>query len=209
MSDLIKDYFKRDLSPAEERRLLAALKSEEAALRFSGEAGKTYARLAPSQFWMAFSAALAHLRGAASGMAGLWRGPALRAALASGLVLAAGAGLWSLRQERAALQSEAEASLPFKVSQALPAVRSPRGGAGGLLSVRVQLPQERRLSLKVLSEGGVTVRDFGTLKVRAGSGRFHWDGLKQDGSPARPGRYTLQVDFGTGKLERRLLLRQS
>jgi hypothetical protein len=196
MSDLNKEFFERDLSPAEEEALAQELElSDEACAAFAAEAEADY-----------------HKSGFAapnSGQPHRWRWMAGGAVLALGLVWAA----WPTAQEpkvvRAAVEDQAfqEQAQPEAPRHAAPqsvqeavAVAAPdrlevsREGSGFVLSVHANTAGTGRLQLLDLQ--GHVLRSLFSGPLQTGTWAFRWDGAGADGRALMPGQYRLAWERG-------------
>ena len=182
--NLIEEYFRRDLSDAEEQRLRRLLgRSEEAGLEFSRLAQRHYAKLGVVAAGLLTAKTMA---GAATHGAGwmqklTWgaKVAGLKTALvAAGAVAVLGTGYVAVRHWRTPA----------------PATAPPRQGDG--LSIELDLGSPKDLAVKVRDSRGVLVRDMGRWHWGAGSHRLLWNGLDDAGKPVAPGRYQVDVDLG-------------
>jgi len=71
-------------------------------------------------------------------------------------------------------------------------------------SLEIELLGAQTVELTVRDGLGVPIRTFARHTYPAGKHRIHWDGRRDDGHEARPGLYTLDVDFGGTRSESRL-----
>ena len=71
-------------------------------------------------------------------------------------------------------------------------------------SLDIELLGAQTVELTVRDGLGVTVRTVPPHTYPAGEHRIRWDGLRNDGREARPGIYTLGVEFGGIRSESRL-----
>lgn len=190
--NLIEDYFRRDLSEAEEERLRRLLgRSEEAGLEFSRLAERHYAKLGVVAAGLL--AAKTMTGSATHGAAWLrkltWGAKAagLKTAMAAaGAVAVLGTGYVAVRHWRTPTPATA-----------------PQQGDG--LSIELDLGSPKDLAVKVRDSRGALVRDMGHWHWEAGSHRLLWDGLNDAGKPVAPGRYQVDVDFGASQRQVRWL----
>lgn len=179
MDPLIKAYFRRDLSAAEESRLQRLLEgSEKAALDFSRAAERHYKSLglaAASTFVAVELKRQAAGGGWASKLLGLGKLGAVKAVVATSLVVAAGGGYWAVHSQQAQPAKE-----------------------GDGLVIELSLPSRQALAVAVFDVNGTLVRDFGSKPYSAGEQTLLWDGLGDDAQPVSPGRYRVVVTTPKG-----------
>lgn len=193
--DLVKDFFKRDLSDAELDALQKRLASSEEALRFSSEAERFHRSLGA-----AVVAALA-LKLAKVGKGGsLWSGAGVSAAgkaLALKTVLVvAGAGVVSVGAVQAYKTYTKPVPLPVVETVTAPPAPVPAPVApkhGNQVALKLDLQVAARVSAMVLDEQKNLIRDLGTQAMDAGPHRLVWDGYTDDGQVPAPGRYQVVV----------------
>ncbi len=202
MADLIDKFFSEDLTEAEEQALGEALMaSDEQALKFGRLAEEAYARYG-----------LPDPGTGSSGAGGLTGGPSLTTWCLLGLV-AVGFLLYCIKGDPA---SEVP-SVPVPVladpgsspagkpapKAGVPVAASP-APAYDLLKIRVDQDATGPVVVRVLSPEGREVRRMYDGSLAAGQWAFRWDGKLADGTTARPGTYTIEVDNGRSVQNRRV-----
>jgi flagellar hook assembly protein FlgD len=76
------------------------------------------------------------------------------------------------------------------------------GQEGQELSVVVNAPQKSLVTVRILDAGGKEVRVLYTGFVDSGRWAFKWDGLLENGAPANPGQYRIDVQSGSAHLSK-------
>lgn len=187
MSSLMEEFFKRDLSAAEEARLKRMLEgSEEDALAFSRSAERHYKGLGLTAASVLLALGIQG-KGAADGG---WLGKLLtavklagaKAVISTALIVAVGGGYWAVRTRAAA---------------------QPQVGDG--LAIELSLAKAQMLGITVFDAQGALVRDFGERAYPAGDQTIYWDGLDGRSQAVRPGRYRILVRTAAGKAMERWL----
>jgi hypothetical protein len=187
MGDLLMDYFKRDLNDRELEQLEALLQGpEENAQRFANNAAVFYKSL-----------------GLPEGASKLpWFGGA-------GLGVVLGLAGWMLWKSLApqpvpvaiAPVAVSPAPLPAKAAVVMPRKVHPQAAAPAaavdfdLLSVQLELEEQRLVTVRVLDSRGVELRNLFAGVMEAGHWKFDWDGQVQ-GAPVAPGEYVIEVRSG-------------
>jgi hypothetical protein len=191
MSDLSKEFFERELSPAEEEALSEQLElSDEACAAFAAEAEADYRK-------SGFAAP-------ESAQPKRWHWMAGGAVLALGLAWAA----WPTSQapkvlnaavDDQAFQEQVQAPAPRRAVPAPLQEASPRmaldrldvsrEGSGFVLSVHTSAPGTGRLQLMDLQ--GQVLRSLFSGPLQTGTWAFRWDGAGADGRALTPGQYRL------------------
>jgi len=203
MTDLIQEFFNRDLTEAEQEALSKLLEgSPDAALRYESLLEQNY--LATGLPQPTLPEGLQSLPQPGNGSLPWWTGSLKFVAV--GLV-AAGIALWKFwpepkpvtplsTQQVPALpaarpaQPEAIHPLPIRPSAAQPAQE------GQELSVLVDVPRKSLVTVHILNEQGKEVRNLYTGFVEAGRWSFRWDGLLENGETANTGHYRIDVQSG-------------
>jgi FlgD Ig-like domain len=202
MADLIEEFFRRDLSEAEQEalnRLLA--ESPDAASRYENLLEQNY--LATGLPLPRLPKGLQTLRFPGGG--GLASGSLWIKILAVSAA-AAGAALWKFwphpRPEvrvPAAQTAPAAPSLGDASRTASAPVQpqpAPPSEEGQELSVVVESPQTALVTVRILDAAGREVRALYTGFVRPGRWSFQWNGMLSDGQPAPAGDYRIDVQSG-------------
>lgn len=184
-TNLIEEYFQRDLSAGEEERLRRLLsRSEEAGLEFSRLAERHYAKLGV----VAAGLLVAKTMAGSSAHGADWlrkltwgaKVAGLKTALVTvGAVAVLGTGYVAVRH--------------WRTPAPAPGVPQQQGDG---LSIELDLGSPKDLAVKVRDSRGTLVRDMGHWSWKAGSHRLLWDGLDDAGKAVAPGRYQVDVDLG-------------
>ncbi|HJT24548.1 MAG TPA: FlgD immunoglobulin-like domain containing protein [bacterium] len=210
MTNLVEEFFKRDLTEAEADGLEKLLEnSPEDALRFGQNLEQQYLSLGltvpqiPSHFGP-------ELPKAGWGF--------LKSLLAA--VTLTGAGLltwhlWPKPQEVITLPAQ-KAVLPHTLSWPKaklppPPVEIPQRltGAsqeGNRLSVVVELDHAAPIQVCIYNPANQRVRDLYQGNLQPGKWSIHWDGLLTDGSKAPSGNYRIQVQSGTTEMSKNVVI---
>jgi hypothetical protein len=200
-TDLLKDYFARDLSEAEMRRLSAQLEDgEDNALRFAALAEAAFVALR-----------IPHGPGSQGGpAAGHGLGATIKGlgAAAKALVLLAGGTATVL-----AVAWHARHRHPPETPAVAPAAAAPKAVALAVpgfasLGIDVGLPQRGLVTVTVLDRKGTEVALIFAGVLDAGGRRFNWNGRLANGSPARPGSYRIRVKSGPVEQDREIVIRK-
>jgi hypothetical protein len=205
MTDLVQEFFTRDLSEVEHEALSKLLEgSPEATARYEGLLQQNYLATGLPQPTLPHSLqSLPHVGG--GGMT-IWGG-GLKILLAG---LVAGAALWKFwpqpKVEGTLPQTAQQVTFPkpsvasLKMSAHKPAPIEPSAlnpaQEGQELSVLVDAPQKALVTVRILDAGGREVRALYTGFVQAGRWNFTWDGLLENGRSAGPGDYRIDVQTG-------------
>ncbi|HVZ80913.1 MAG TPA: FlgD immunoglobulin-like domain containing protein [bacterium] len=205
MTDLVQDFFTRDLSEAEHEALSGLLAgSPDVALRYEGLLEQNYLSLGLPQPTLPPGLRSLPKAGGLAGSAWLAMGLAGLAAL--------GLALWkyqprSASQPAVAVKGAVEPSVPIlkkNVKRPLPVAPVAAGPAqeGQELSVLLDAPQRSLVTVRILDAQGREVRALYTGFVEAGRWNFTWDGLLADGAPAGAGNYRIDVQSGATHLSK-------
>lgn len=190
--DLVKDFFKRDLSDAELEALQKRLATSQEALRFSSEAERFHRGLGAT-----VAAALALKLVQVGKSSGFWSGSGLSVAgkalavkavlvVASASVVSYGAvQAYKIYTKPQPLPPVAMAAAPL-VPPA-PAIVPQRHGSQ--IAVKLDLQVPARVTAMVLDDQKHLVRNLGTQDMAAGPHRLTWDGYDDQGQVPMPGRY--------------------
>jgi hypothetical protein len=221
MIDLVQEFFKRDLTEAEQEALSKLLER-------SPEAASSYERLLEQNYLATGLPQPTLPKGlqslphpGAGGIAGL--GGSIKILLV--VLAAAGVALWKFWP-----QTKAEISMPIQqsaqhilekhltvpvkpvVKKLVPIQPSAAGPAqeGQELSVIVDAPQRSLVTVRILGPAGNEVRALYTGFVEVGRWDFKWDGLLGNGEAAGPGDYRIDVQSGAAHQSKdiRIKLRQ-
>ncbi len=199
--DLVKDFFKRDLSDAELDALQRRLSSESEALRFSTEAERFHKALGAAAI-----AALA-LKLMNVGKGGFWTGSggwglAAKATAVKMAVAVAGVSIVTAGsvavyrnyrvQESAPLPAVAEPMAPVLPTQPKPIAAKPEQ-RGKQVALKLDLQAPAMVSALVVDTEGNVIRDLGTQNMDAGLNRLVWDGYDEQGQVPGPGKYQVLV----------------
>jgi hypothetical protein len=202
MSQLIEQYFQRDLTEAEaealERELLS---SPESAALFNERAEAAYlATGLPAHQWPGKPISIPK---AASG--------GLKLILAA-LALGAGVLAWVWYSNQPS-EVPVPKALPLPQTQPAPVTKpapkpfAPKAKAprpqdleADQLNVLVETPQSSLVTIRVLDAQGREVRALFAGVLEAGQKTFRWDGLLADGRAAPAGEYNIQVQNGSRTL---------
>jgi hypothetical protein len=212
MNKLIKDYFERDLTPAEEARLHRLLQTSEAsALEFSRRAEKHYAALGLT------AAAVLLAKGGAGTLAapaGGWFAKLLGAvkvlslktamtvAVATAVVGGAAVAAVKLLPKKA---QPIQAAATEVATAPAAAPKAELSGDG--LAITLELRKARVLGVAIFDAEGRPVRHYSPQRYEAGVQRLLWDGLDDSQQAVPAGRYRVAVDLGTSSMERWLEVR--
>lgn len=206
MTDLVDEFFKRDLTEAEAQALEGLLeKSPEEALKFAGKLRMEYAAtgLPEPRVPKSFGPAASKAGGA------LLKGFFAVAALAGASVIAW--WMWPKPQAATNLSIEKPAApqiLPrHRAPLPPPPVEVPRRLTGSpvegnRLSVVVELDQPAPVQVRILDPRDQVVRRLYEGNLQAGKWSLHWDGLLSDGSQAPAGNYRIQVKSGSTEMSK-------
>ena len=202
-ADLLRDYFERDLSEAEMRRLGRLLESgEEQALRFAKLAEAAFVGLKISQ-----------------GKPWHGLGPVAKGLVAVVLSGGAAVALWTGMQRETVtvpptspVVQALETVVPTVPVRALSAIAKPIPRQSPVaydgLSVVVKQPKAALVTVRVLNEDGVELKLLYAGVLDPGDRVFVWDGRLADGSLAQPGRYRIQVKAGAVEMIRKIDLKE-
>jgi hypothetical protein len=201
MTDLVQEFFKRDLTEAEHEALNGLLAgSPEAVERYEGLLKENY--LATGLPQPVLPKGLQHLPHAGGGLA---HGPlALTlAGLATVGVLAW--KFWPQPLTPMVSKSPVEAPKPvmkqvLKKPVAVEPFAAGPGQEGQELSVIVNAPQRSLVTVRILDAQGKEVRALYTGFVEPGKWAFRWDGLLRGGAPAGAGDYRIDVQSGAAHM---------
>lgn len=200
MTNLIDEFFKRDLTEAEAQALENALESSPLdALRFGELMKGEYLGLGLPD------------PGAALPLPSPAPLALTKAAVALTAVLAAGTAAWWFwpASKLVSIPPSITTEAPKSVSKprALPPpplviperlnVSSPEGNR---LSVVVELAKPAPVKVFIQDKRGQVVRSLYDGKLEAGKWSLRWDGLLADGAKAPSGDYLIQVESGSHKM---------
>jgi hypothetical protein len=197
-TDLLKDYFARDLSEAEMLRLSALLDDgEDNSLQFAALAEAAFLALRIPEGQGPYGhggigKAVSALRGLGATTKGL-------------ILLAAGAAGLSALVWRA--HGTATPVRQAQVAPAVSTVLAPTPTYTGL-SVEISLPKQGLVTVTVLDGKGTEVALIFAGVLDAGDQKFSWDGLLADGNAAKPGHYRIQVRSGPVVRERDIVIKR-
>ena len=208
MVDLVQEFFKRDLSVAEQESLSKLLEgSPEAALSYENLLEQNY--LATGLPQPTLPQGLHSLPRIGGGGPMVWSGAAkiLLAVLALG-----GAVLWkfwsagkaeiSMAAPPPSVQQTIDNPLTEPVNHGLkkPVRVEPQASGpvqeGQELSVVVNAPKKSLVTVRILDQAGKEIRVLYTGFVEAGRWNFQWDGLLGNGEAADAGEYRIDVQTG-------------
>jgi len=209
MTDLVQEFFLRDLSEAEHEALSKMLESTpDAALRYEQLLEQSYlATGLPQPSLPQGLQSLPHP--GAGGLTGL--SGSIKILLA--VLATTGVILWkfwpqpkteiSVPVQPQAVQQTAPKALTVPVKEAIkllapvqPSAAAP-GPEGQELSVVVDAPVKNLVTVRILGQDGQEIRNLYTGFVQPGHWAFRWDGDLTDGKPAPPGNYQIDVQTGT------------
>src|SRR5579872_1434677 len=207
MADLIQEFFKRDLTEAEQEALSKLLEeSPDAALSYERLVGQNYlATGLPQPILPKGLQSLPHP--GTGGITGL--SSSIKILLV--VLTAAGAALWKYwpqiktevympLQQPVQQVLEKSMKVPVKPAVKKPALIEPTAAGptqeGQELSVVVDAPQRSLVTVRILDPAGKEVRALYTGFVEAGRWNFKWDGLLGNGEAAGPGDYRIDVQSG-------------
>lgn len=209
MTDLVQEFFQRDLTEAEHEALSGLLAgSPEAAERYEGLLKENY--LATGLPQPVLPKGLHHLPHAGGGLAPL---ALTLAGLAVVGVLAW--KFWPQPQPMPAVtKAPVEAPQPvmkqvLKKPAAVEPLAAGPGQEGQELSVIVNAPQRSLVTVRILDAQGKEVRALYTGFVEPGKWAFQWDGLLRDGRAADAGDYRIDVQSGAAHLTKEVKIRIS
>lgn len=210
MTNLVDEFFKRDLTEAEAQGLDELLeKSPEDAMRFGEGLEEQYLSLGltvptiPSHFGPA-------LPKAGWGL--------LKSLLAAATLTGAGLMTWTLWPKPATVISvpALKTTLPQSLSRPqaklpAPPVEMPQRltGAsqeGNRLSVVVELDHAAPVQVCIYNPANQKVRDLYQGNLQPGKWSIHWDGLLTDGSRAPSGSYRIQVQSGATEMSKNVAI---
>ena len=207
MTDLIQEFFKRDLNESEQESLSKILEeSPDAALRYENLLERNY--LATGLPQPTFPKSLQSLP-----QSGGWVSRVGWTKLAAVGLVVLGGTLWKFWPE-----SKAGYSLPSPQVQTLRVPRpinsvvkksvSPRSLAaepvqeGQELSVVVDVSSKSLVTVRILDTKGTEIRNLHTGFVGPGRWTFQWDGLLENREPASAGFYRIDVQSGSTHLSK-------
>lgn len=201
MTDLIGEFFKRDLSEAEAQALDSLLEnSSEGSLRFGQMLRGEYLGLGlpdpgaalptPAPAPLALTKAALVLAGVmAAGTVGWWFWPAPQViSIANSIQPAA---------PKTIMKTKTPLAPPPLVIPERLNVSSPEGNR---LSVVVELAKPAPVKVFIQDDRGQVVRALYDGKLEAGKWSLRWDGLLADGAKAPSGDYRIQVESGSHKM---------
>jgi hypothetical protein len=221
MADLVQEFFKRDLSEAEQEALSKLLES-------SPEAASNYERLLEQNYLATGLPQPTLPKGLQSlphpGAGGITSlGGSIKIFLV--VLAAAGVALWrywpqtkveittplqqpvqQVLEERQTVHVKPAEKNPAPVQPAL----APPNQEGQELSVVVDAPQRSLVTVRILDPAGKEVRALYTGFVEPGRWNFKWDGLLGNGEAAGAGDYRIDVQTGAAHQTKdiRIKLRQ-
>jgi len=221
VSDLIEEYFKRDLTEEEEARLAESLASspEDAGRLAEGLARMYHASGLPEPVWPGGTppwkqpqswvqkpiVPLALLALGLGFMAYKWFTYVPQASLAPRVpAIPAPPREESLQKNRdipeslpLRKKSPARIEVPSPTDHLVaPPDRNPSGHVYEQLSIVVEPKAPGLVTVRVKDANGVEIRDLYAGIIPAGKRVFSWDGKKEDGQLAAPGVYTLELQSG-------------
>lgn len=206
MTNLVEEFFKRDLTEAEAQGLDELLeKSPEDALRFGQNLEQQYLSLGltvptiPSHFGPA-------LPKAGWGL--------LKSLLAAATLTGAGLLAWTYWPKPTAIVpttlpkpslttalSRPKAQLPPPPVE-LPQRLTSASQEGNRLSVVVELDHAAPVQVRIFNPQNREVRDLYQGSLQPGKWSIHWDGLLGDGSRAPAGSYRIEVESGASEMSK-------
>lgn len=214
MSDLVQEFFKRDLSEAEHEALSKVLEqSPEAALSYQSLLEQNYlATGLPQPTLPKGLQTLPHIGG--GGLAG---NSTLLKFFLVGLATT-GVALWKFWPQSKAIAPNAIQkvvskpvipSVIHRVKPLLPFKPVAAGAAqeGQELSVVVNTPQKSLVTVRILDSKGQEIRALYTGFVESGHWAFQWDGLLQNGQAAEAGNYKIDVQSGAAHLSKNIQIK--
>ena len=205
MTDLIQEFFTRDLSEAENEALSKLLaESPDAVSRYEGLLEKNYLSLGlPQPVLPKGLQNPPYISGSAAAGGSGWMAVGL-----AGLALT-GLAVWkfwpqapTMTAPQASVRSEAPKPMPQNVKHAVkpPAPVKPvavePAQEGDALSVVVNTTQKSLVTVRILGPAGQEVRALYTGFVEPGKWSFQWDGRLDSGEAANPGNYRIDVRSG-------------
>ena len=206
--DLIQEFFKRDLSEAEQEALAKLLQeSPDAAVKYERLLEQNYlATGLPQPTLPKALQSMPHVGGG-----GLAAG--LTKLLIIGLI-AAGFALWkywppSKVENPAPIQRPVMRPTNPEVKRPAPIQPEAAGPTqeGQELSVLVKTPQRSLVTVRVLNAQGREVRALYAGFVDPGQWAFQWDGLLENGEPASAGNYVIDVQSGPAHLTKAIQIK--
>lgn len=210
MSNLVEEFFKRDLTEAEAQELEGLLeKSPEDSLRFGQNLEQQYLSLG-----LTVPAIPGHF-GPALPKAG-WG--LLKSLLAAATLTGAGLLAWTLWPKPAAVISvpSPKTALPQTLSRPKAKLPAPpveilqrltgTSQEGNRLSVVVELDHAAPVQVRIFDPFNREVRALYQGNLQAGKWSIHWDGLLTDGSKAPSGNYRIQVQSGTTEMSKNVVI---
>lgn len=198
--DLVKDFFKRDLSDAELDRLQKGLASEEEALCFSSAAQRFHKALGAG----VAAALLLKLAQAGKGGTSFFGGNGLlglgaKAAMVKATVMAVGAsvvvagGFVTYQVYQGTLPAANEPVAPVLPLPSIPANPEPVERHGKQVAMRLELQVAAQVQAVITDAQGNVIRQLGSHRMEAGVHRLIWDGYTEEGQAPAPGRYQVLV----------------
>ncbi len=204
MSDLIEQFFTRDLSEAEHEALSKLLQqSPEAAVKYERLLEQNY--LATGLPQPTLPKGLTHFPTTGGSLLGK---SILLKVLAVGLAALAGGLLWKFWPKSniavpAAVQQPIQ-QIPPVITHKKPAPVEPLAAGpnqeGQELSVVLNAAQKSLVTVRILDPSGREVRALYTGFVDPGKWSFQWDGLLENGQSANAGDYRIDVQSGATHL---------
>jgi hypothetical protein len=106
---------------------------------------------------------------------------------------------------------QVQASLPVPATISAPAqpARHAAPQSGELLALRLDLATPRKLTVDIYGPDARIVRNYPAQAYDAGSHKISWDGRDNLGALVGPGRYRVEVRYGSRKLVKFLEIQPS
>jgi hypothetical protein len=212
VNQLLDEYFKRDLTEAEEEQLAQGLSSsEEDAQRFIGLMESHYRSLGlPEPEWAEGPLPAFFPK---SRFRSIWKGLGVLLLLT---IVGLGYFLYRSLSQTGELSSQApltpaiETPVPEKANHAkpktAPTTKTSKGRIYEELSVVVDNPQPGLVTVKVKDSSGSEVNTLYAGILPSGQKTFTWDGKAGNGLVAHPGTYYLEVTSGAHILRKKIHL---